>query len=185
MGCWSLLLLLYSHQSPFMSVNICCMYLGAPILCAYMLMSVIFFSWIDCFIIKWCFFKNIFFFFFMAASVSYGSPQARGRIRAAAETYTTATATPDLSCICDLCFSLRQCRILNPLSQDRDQTHFPTEMLGPQPSEPQWELSFFMTYVLKFILSDRSIATPTFLSFMFAWNTFYSHPLTFSLYSLP
>ena len=36
-------------------------------------------------------------------------------------TYTTATA--DLSCICDLCCSLRQCQILNPLSEARDRSH--------------------------------------------------------------
>ena len=34
-----------------------------------------------------------------------------------------ATATSDLSCICDLHHSLRQRRILNPLSEARDQTH--------------------------------------------------------------
>ena len=37
--------------------------------------------------------------------------------------YTTATATPDLSCVCDLHHSSRQCPILNPLSKARDQTH--------------------------------------------------------------
>ena len=36
--------------------------------------------------------------------------------------YTTATATWDISCICDLCFSLRQHWILNPLSKARDRT---------------------------------------------------------------
>ena len=35
---------------------------------------------------------------------------------------TTATATPDLSCICKLCHSLQQCWIPNPLSETRDQT---------------------------------------------------------------
>ena len=34
--------------------------------------------------------------------------------------YTTATATMDLSHICDLCRSLQQHRILNPLSEARD-----------------------------------------------------------------
>ena len=37
-------------------------------------------------------------------------------------TYTTAPATRDLSCLCDLPCSLRQCLILNPLSKVRDQT---------------------------------------------------------------
>ena len=37
--------------------------------------------------------------------------------------YALATATPDLSCVCDLHPSSWQCRILNPLSEARDQTH--------------------------------------------------------------
>ena len=36
--------------------------------------------------------------------------------------YTTATAMPDPSRICDLHHSLRQCWILNPLSEVRDRT---------------------------------------------------------------
>ena len=34
--------------------------------------------------------------------------------------YATATASRDMSCICDLCYSLQQCQILNPLSKARD-----------------------------------------------------------------
>ena len=37
--------------------------------------------------------------------------------------YTTATATWDPSCLCDLHHSSWQRRILNPLSKDRNQTH--------------------------------------------------------------
>ena len=33
------------------------------------------------------------------------------------------TATPDLSCVCDLHHSPWQCQILNPLSRARDRTH--------------------------------------------------------------
>ena len=36
--------------------------------------------------------------------------------------YTTATATPDPSCVCDPHHSSQQHRILNPLSEARDQT---------------------------------------------------------------
>ena len=39
------------------------------------------------------------------------------------QAYTTATAMPDLSHICDLHQSSWQCWILNPLSQARDQAH--------------------------------------------------------------
>ena len=37
--------------------------------------------------------------------------------------YTTATAMPDLSQICDLPHSSRQHQILNPVSEAREQTH--------------------------------------------------------------
>ena len=43
--------------------------------------------------------------------------------------YTTAIATPDLSHICNLCHSLRQHWILNPLSEARDQTHILTDTM--------------------------------------------------------
>ena len=56
---------------------------------------------------------------FRATPVAYGSSQARGQIGATA-TYTTAT--PDLSIICHLYRSSRQCWILNPLNKDRDRT---------------------------------------------------------------
>ena len=36
--------------------------------------------------------------------------------------YTTAMATLDLSYIYDPCYNLRQCWILNPLSEAKDQT---------------------------------------------------------------
>ena len=36
--------------------------------------------------------------------------------------YTTATTTQDLSCICNLHHSSRQCRIPDPLRKARDQT---------------------------------------------------------------
>lgn len=46
--------------------------------------------------------KLLFYFvcFFRATPVSFGNSQARGQTGAAAEAYITATAKPDLSCIC-------------------------------------------------------------------------------------
>ena len=37
--------------------------------------------------------------------------------------YTTTTPIPNLSWVCDLYHSSRQCQILNPLSEARDRTH--------------------------------------------------------------
>ena len=45
---------------------------------------------------------GVFFFLFKAAHAAHGSSRARCQIGAAAEAYTTATATPDSSCLCDL-----------------------------------------------------------------------------------
>ena len=72
---------------------------------------------------------------------TFGSPQARSQIGAVAESYTTAIATQDLSCICYPCNSLWQCQILNPLSKTWDQTHILTEtMSGSYHAQIQREL---------------------------------------------
>ena len=59
------------------------------------------------------------FFLFTAILVASGSSWARDQMGATAEAYTTATATPDPSPICDLHQSLWQHWILNPLSEAR------------------------------------------------------------------
>ena len=51
---------------------------------------------------------------FRATPMASGGSQARGRIRAA------ATATPDLSLVCNLHHSSQHHQILNPLSKARD-----------------------------------------------------------------
>ena len=61
--------------------------------------------------------------FFRATLKAYGRSQARDQIGAAAEVLSSATATMDPRCICDLHHSLWQCQVLNPLSEARDQTH--------------------------------------------------------------
>ena len=64
-------------------------------------------------------------------------PQARGRILAIAEAYTTATETQDPSCLCHLHCSLWQRRILNPLREAEDRTCILTETAsGLYPTEP-------------------------------------------------
>ena len=50
----------------------------------------------------------------------YGGTQARKLIGTTAAGYSTATAMPYPSCICDLYHSSRQRRILNPLSEAKD-----------------------------------------------------------------
>ena len=58
------------------------------------------------------------------------SSQARGQIGAAAVAYTTAIGTLDPSLLCDLCCSMQQHQILNPLSKARDQTCILTETVS-------------------------------------------------------
>ena len=72
------------------------------------------------------------FFLFTATPTAYGTPWARIQIRVAVAVYTTAKATRDPRRICNLCHSLWQCQILNPLSKARDGTHILKEtMLEP------------------------------------------------------
>ena len=59
------------------------------------------------------------FFFGGGTPWTYGGSRARGLQLPA---YTTATATPDLSCICNLHHSSQQRRILNSLREARDRT---------------------------------------------------------------
>ena len=54
--------------------------------------------------------------------------------------YTTATATPDLSLVCDLPCSSWQGRILNLLSGAKDRTCIFMETSWFASAEPQWEL---------------------------------------------
>ena len=50
-------------------------------------------------------------------------PRLAGKSELKPPAYATAIITPDPSCVCDLHHSSRQCHILNPLSEARDQTH--------------------------------------------------------------
>ena len=59
-----------------------------------------------------------FFFFCTAAPVAHGSSHARDGIRAAAEAYAMATATQDLSQICDLTTA---CGNVRSLTTEQDQ----------------------------------------------------------------
>ena len=70
------------------------------------------------------FFLSFFFFFpFMATFVAYGNSSGFGVELEQLPAYARAIATPDLSCICNLCCCLQQRQILKPLSEAGDQTH--------------------------------------------------------------
>ena len=90
--------------------------------------------------------------FFRAIPTAYGSSQARGQMEQQLPADTTATATSNLSCICDLYYSSWQCRILNPLIEARDWTVSSWVQVGFITTEPQWELlkGFFSTLIKTF-----------------------------------
>ena len=75
---------------------------------------------------QWVF---LFLFFFLGGGIpaAYGGSQARGRIRAVAaglpHSHLLCKVMQDLSGTFDLHHSSRPHRILNPLREDRDQTH--------------------------------------------------------------
>ena len=58
-----------------------------------------------------------------AAPAAYGSSQAGVKWELKLLAYTTATAMPSLSCVCDIHHRSQQFWILNPLREARDQTH--------------------------------------------------------------
>ena len=62
-----------------------------------------------------------FFWFFRATPMACGSSRLEIKWELQIPAYTTATATWDLSCVCDLRHSSLQCQIPNPLSEARDQ----------------------------------------------------------------
>ena len=67
-----------------------------------------------------------FFFFFLTLKGLYLQhievPRLRVELEPQLPAFTTATATQDPSCVCDLHYSSQQGRILNPLSEARDRT---------------------------------------------------------------
>ena len=70
--------------------------------------------------------KFIFYFYFLLFRASprhmeVPRPGVQWELQLTA--YTTAAAMPDPSRVCDLHHSSRQCQILNPMSEARDQTH--------------------------------------------------------------
>ena len=64
---------------------------------------------------QWLSSHPLYFLLFMAASMAYGSSQARDLVGATGASYTTATATQNLSLIYDLHHSSWKHQILNPL----------------------------------------------------------------------
>ena len=95
---------------------------------------------------------------FRATPAAYGGSQARGPKELQLLTYTTATATSDLSCICDLHHSSWQCKILNPLSEARDWTH---NLMVPSRIHFPWAMTGTSCYSFWFFSS-----VPPFLQFL-------------------
>ena len=65
-------------------------------------------------------------------------PGLGGELELQLAAYTTAPATQDLSLVCDLHHSSQQCRILNPLSEARNQARILVDTSGFITAEPQW-----------------------------------------------
>ena len=77
--------------------------------------------WLGCWGHQFLFLSFLFFFFFYLRHMEV--PRLGGKSELSLLAYTTVTAMPDLSCICDLHHSSWQCQILNALSKARDRTH--------------------------------------------------------------
>ena len=70
---------------------------------------------------------------------------------------------PDLVCVCDLHYSPRQCWILNPLRQARDQTRILMDPSCVVTAEPQQEL-------LSIYILDAFSSVIMFFSFYLRWE---------------
>ena len=64
-----------------------------------------------------------FFPFFVLYLWHMDVPRLGVKLEVQLSAYGTDTGTLDLGHVCDLCHSLQQCQILNPLSKARDGTH--------------------------------------------------------------
>ena len=125
-----------------------------------------------------------YFWLFRATPAAHGGSQARGWIGTTA--YTMATATWDLSCVCDLYHSSRQCQILNPMSEARDRTrnlmipnqiHFHCTMTGT----PQCDS--YTQILRKVTCKKTSAATPSLLyKMLFQIHPNESYPLYLRLW---
>ena len=76
------------------------------------------------------------FWLFKATPAAYGGSQARDQTRA----YATATATPDLSCICNLHHSSQQCQILTLWARPGIEPATSWFLVGFISAAPWWEL---------------------------------------------
>ena len=83
--------------------------------------------------------------------------------------YTTATATSDLSCICNLHHSSWQCQILNPLNEARDRTPNLEVLVGFISTVPQQELPLilFLYFQFQWFVSYHFLFFPLRLFFFF------------------
>ena len=74
---------------------------------------------------------HFFFFFFLEPHLQHMEvPRLGVKSELQVLAYATATAVLDPSRICNLCCSLQQCRILNPLIKARDQTCILTDTVS-------------------------------------------------------
>ena len=89
--------------------------------------------------------------------MAYGSSQARGvESELQLPAYTTATATRDPSCVCDLHHRSWQHQILNSPSKARDRIHIFVDTSRVVSTDLQWELPAQAFYELLRAITSNS-----------------------------
>jgi len=94
-------------------------------------------------------FELIFFFFSQPHLWHLDVPRLEVQSEMQLPVYTTATATPDPSCICEQCCSSQQFRILNPRSRATGRTHIlidPSQVLNPLSHNGNSRFELILTY---------------------------------------
>ena len=98
------------------------------------------------------FFFSFFFVFFLVQPWPVEVPRLAVKLQLQLQAYATATAMPDLSCLCNLCYSLQQHQMHNPLSKVKDRACIPMDTSWvPNPlsqNRNSWISTFFIFKVI-------------------------------------
>ena len=122
------------------------------------------------------------FFFFSGLHLQHTEDLGLGvQLELQLPAYTTARATQVLSCICNLCCSLQECWILNPLSKARDQTLILTDTT--QVLHHWATMGTLVNFLSKVYLVFFCLCHPLNNVDVAIADTSISHPLSFSVTS--
>ena len=100
-------------------------------------------------------FFSFFFLSFFLGPHLWHKEAPRQAVKSELQLSANTTATPDLSRVCEEHHGSWQCRILNPMSEARDQTCILMNTSWVVTTEPQWELPWQIFYIISYTNSGH------------------------------